>query len=72
MRLKGKIIGQVRVEKHGCYAVKFALFPKMSDCKKVSGILPTMTDSPTRICVVTAKFSVLDGITILMSAITFK
>ena len=48
------------------------MFPKISDCKKVSGTWPTMTDSPTKICVVTAKFFVRDGITMLMSATTFK
>ena len=31
-----------------------------------------MTDSPTRISVTTAKFSVREGMTILMSATTFR
>ena len=44
----------------------------MSDCKKVSGTLPTMTLSPTKICVTTAKFSVREGMTMLMSATTLR
>ena len=51
---------------------KFGLLPKISDCKYASGILPTITDSPTKISVATAKFSVRDGITMLISAIILR
>ena len=61
----------------GRYAMNYcgvngALFPKISDCKYASGTFPTMTDSPIKISVVTAKFFVFDGITILISAMTLR
>ena len=54
------------------YQDKFGLLPNTSDCKYASGISPTMIDSPTSTSVVTAKFSVREGITMLISAITRK
>ena len=51
---------------------RLGLFPKMSDCKYASGIAPTITDSPTKISVSTAKFSVREGMTMLISAMMFK
>ena len=55
-------LGNIKIDKH----------PNTSDCKNTSGTVPTMMDSPTRISVSTAKFSVREGMTMLISAITFK
>ena len=54
------------------YEFKSALLPKISLCKYALGISPTIIDSPIKMSVRTAKFSVRDGITIEISATTFK